>query len=87
MLDKLITFTLHQRVFVLAGVLVLLIFGVRALQDLPIEAFPDVQDVQVERMEKRLVELEKLVKSLQQTVTGLRQAVAEPLDADANMSS
>ncbi len=48
MLDKLITFTLHQRVFVLAGVLVLLIFGVRALQDLPIEAFPDVQDVQVE---------------------------------------
>jgi len=49
--------------------------------------YPQWQDVQVERMEKRLVELEKLVKSLQQTVTGLRQAVAEPLDTDANVSS
>jgi cobalt-zinc-cadmium resistance protein CzcA len=48
MLVKLITFALQQRVFVLAGALVLLIFGVRALGELPIEAFPDVQDVQVE---------------------------------------
>ncbi len=48
MLEKLITFSLQQRVFVLAGVLVLIIFGVRALDDLPIEAFPDVQDVQVQ---------------------------------------
>ena len=48
MLEKLITFALQQRVFVLAGVLVLIIFGLRALDDLPIEAFPDVQDVQVQ---------------------------------------
>ncbi len=48
MLEKLITFALQQRVFVLAGVLVLIVFGLRALDDLPIEAFPDVQDVQVQ---------------------------------------
>ncbi len=48
MLEKLITFSLQQRVFVLAGVLVLIVFGVRALDNLPIEAFPDVQDVQVQ---------------------------------------
>ncbi len=48
MLAKLITFALQQRVFVLAGALVLIIFGIRALDNLPIEAFPDVQDVQVQ---------------------------------------
>ncbi len=48
MLEKLITFALQQRVFVLAGSLVLLVFGWRALDNLPIEAFPDVQDVQVQ---------------------------------------
>ncbi len=48
MLVKLITFALQQRVFVLAGALVLIVFGVRALDNLPIEAFPDVQDVQVQ---------------------------------------
>ncbi len=48
MLAKLITFALQQRVFVLAGALVLVIFGLRALDNLPIEAFPDVQDVQVQ---------------------------------------
>lgn len=48
MLEKLITFALQQRVFVLAGSMVLLVFGWRALDNLPIEAFPDVQDVQVQ---------------------------------------
>jgi cobalt-zinc-cadmium resistance protein CzcA len=48
MLDRLITFSLQQRVFVLAGALVLLIVGWQALDELPIEAFPDVQDVQVQ---------------------------------------
>jgi cobalt-zinc-cadmium resistance protein CzcA len=48
MLDRLITFALQQRVFVLAGALVLLIAGWQALDELPIEAFPDVQDVQVQ---------------------------------------
>ena len=48
MLNKLITFALQQRVFVLAGAVVLLIAGWQALGNLPIEAFPDVQDVQVQ---------------------------------------
>ncbi len=48
MLEKLITFALQQRVFVLAGALALLIAGWRAIDNLPVEAFPDVQDVQVQ---------------------------------------
>jgi heavy metal efflux system protein len=48
MLEKLITFALQQRAFVLAGAVVLLVAGVRAIENLPVEAFPDVQDVQVQ---------------------------------------
>lgn len=48
MLEKLITFALQQRVFVLVGTLVLIIYGWMAVGNLPIEAFPDVQDVQVQ---------------------------------------
>lgn len=47
MLERLVTFALSQRVFVLAAVVVLIASGWYALQNLPIEAFPDVQDVQV----------------------------------------
>ncbi|CAG9932575.1 efflux RND transporter permease subunit [Candidatus Nitrotoga arctica] len=48
MLEKLITFALQQRMFVLAGTCVLMIAGWQAIENLPIEAFPDVQDVQVQ---------------------------------------
>ncbi len=48
MLSRLVTFALTQRVFVLLLAVALLAFGLRALDDLPIEAFPDVQDVQVQ---------------------------------------
>ncbi|WP_317202532.1 CusA/CzcA family heavy metal efflux RND transporter [Janthinobacterium sp.] len=48
MLSKLIDFVLAQRVFILILTAALAIFGYRALNDLPIEAFPDVQDVQVQ---------------------------------------
>jgi len=48
MLGKLITFALQQRVFVLAGAFLILIAGWQALETLPVEAFPDVQDVQVQ---------------------------------------
>ena len=48
MLVKLITFALQQRVFVLVGALVVLLAGWNAIGELPVEAFPDVQDVQVE---------------------------------------
>ena len=48
MLEKLITFSLQQRVFVLAGAVVILVAGWQAIENLPVEAFPDVQDVQVQ---------------------------------------
>ncbi len=48
MIDRLITFSLRQRVFVLVLTFALVAFGWVALQNLPIEAFPDVQDVQVQ---------------------------------------
>src|SRR3978361_1166916 len=48
MLDRLITFALQQRVFMLALALALSIARWYAWRNLPIEAFPDVQDVQVQ---------------------------------------
>src|SRR5450759_4087582 len=48
MLEKTITFALQHRVFVLAGAFVILITGWQAIENLPVEAFPDVQDVQVQ---------------------------------------
>ena len=47
MLDKLITFALQQRVFVMMVAVVVAIAGWFAVQNLPIEAFPDVEDVHV----------------------------------------
>ena len=47
MLKALITFSLQQRVFLLIGAVVLVIFGWFAVQNLPIESFPDVEDVHV----------------------------------------
>ena len=47
MLSKIITFALQQRMLVLVCTLAMAISGWYALQNLPIEAFPDVQDVQV----------------------------------------
>ena len=47
MLEKLITFSLQQRTFVLIATFILIIAGTVAVQNLPIEAFPDVEDVHV----------------------------------------
>ena len=47
MLEKLITFSLQQRTFVIIASFFLVIAGVIAVQNLPIEAFPDVEDVHV----------------------------------------
>jgi cobalt-zinc-cadmium resistance protein CzcA len=47
-LERFVTFALTQRVFVLVLTVALAGFGLRALDNLPIEAFPDVQDVQVQ---------------------------------------
>lgn len=48
MLQRLITFVLQQRLFVLLATAVLIVAGGYAITELPIEAFPDVQDVQVQ---------------------------------------
>ena len=48
MLERLIKFVITQRLFVLLAVGALAFFGLRAANNLPIEAFPDVQDVQVQ---------------------------------------
>lgn len=48
MLEKLITFALQQRVFVLIATAILVLAGSIAWTNLPIEASPDVQDVQVQ---------------------------------------
>jgi cobalt-zinc-cadmium resistance protein CzcA len=47
MFERAIGFAVRQRGFVLVMVLALAVAGVRAFLDLPIEAFPDVQDTQV----------------------------------------
>jgi heavy metal efflux system protein len=48
MLEAIIEWTLKNRNFVLLGVLVLAAFGLHAYLTLPIDAFPDVTNVQVE---------------------------------------
>lgn len=48
MLDRLVRFALQQRVFVVLAVIGLLLVGGYAVLNLPVEAFPDVQDVQVQ---------------------------------------
>ena len=48
MLNKFVRFVLAQPVFVLVMTLALAGFGIVAVMHLPIEAFPDVQDVQVQ---------------------------------------
>ena len=48
MLPGFATFVIRQRVFILVMALALAVVGLRALDDLPVEAFPDVQDVQVQ---------------------------------------
>ena len=47
-MDRLVRFALEQRVFVLLLTVALAALGAFALSNLPIEAFPDVQDVQVQ---------------------------------------
>jgi cobalt-zinc-cadmium resistance protein CzcA len=47
MIDRLIVFAMTQRMFILLLVAALIGFGGYAINNLPIEAFPDVQDIQV----------------------------------------
>ena len=65
MINRLIAFALRQRLIVLIGVLLLVIFGVYAFTKLPIDAFPDVTNIQVQVIAKAPgmspVEVEQLV--------------------------
>jgi len=47
-IDRLIEGSLHQRVLVLVGVLFLVVLGVWSVLRIPIDAFPDVTNIQVE---------------------------------------
>jgi len=47
MFDKFIQFVLHQRFLVILGTVILTVLGVIAWKNLPIDAFPDVTNVQV----------------------------------------
>ncbi|MGE5319923.1 MAG: efflux RND transporter permease subunit [Hyphomicrobiaceae bacterium] len=48
MFSRLSIFVIRQRLFILVMAVALAVVGVRALRNLPVEAFPDVQDVQVQ---------------------------------------
>ena len=48
MLERLINFSINQRAFIISAMIALIIGGWYAISNLPIEAFPDVQDVQVQ---------------------------------------
>lgn len=48
MLHRLIAFCLHQRVFIIGATLVMVVFGIVAFEHLPVQAFPDVQNVFVQ---------------------------------------
>jgi len=48
MLRPLIRFALRQRVLIVGATVLLVVLGVRAFNDLPVEAFPDVEDVHVQ---------------------------------------
>ncbi|MBC7501201.1 MAG: efflux RND transporter permease subunit, partial [Herminiimonas sp.] len=48
MFIRLVDFVLTQRLFIWILTVALALLGFRALVNLPIEAFPDVQDVQVQ---------------------------------------
>jgi cobalt-zinc-cadmium resistance protein CzcA len=47
MLNRIINFSLNQKLFVGLGLLVFIVAGIFSFKNLPVEAFPDVTDIQV----------------------------------------
>ena len=47
MLSRIIRFSLDQKLFISLGLLILILMGSFAFKNLPVEAFPDVSDIQV----------------------------------------
>lgn len=48
MVRKIVRFALRQRLLILGATALLIVMGIRAFNDLPVEAFPDVEDVHVQ---------------------------------------
>ena len=48
MINRILEFSVRQRMLVVLGAIALAIFGILALQRIPIDAFPDVTTVQVQ---------------------------------------
>ena len=65
MIEKLIIFALEQRLLIIIGVILLAVFGIYSFQRLPIDAFPDVTNIQVvviaESPGRSPIEVEKFV--------------------------
>ena len=65
MISKLISFTLRQRLLILIGIGLLVVFGAYSFIKIPIDAFPDVTNVQVQIITETPgmspVEVEKLI--------------------------
>ncbi|MEK7851082.1 MAG: efflux RND transporter permease subunit, partial [Deltaproteobacteria bacterium] len=65
MIDKLIAFALRQRLLIVIAVFILVVFGVYAFKKLPIDAFPDVTNIQVQIISeapgRSPVEVEKFI--------------------------
>jgi len=76
MIDKIITFALQQRFLVLTFTLLLIGLGVYSAKNLPIDAFPDVTNIQVQIITEAEgmapTEVEKLVSfPIEVTMTGI----------------
>ncbi|MGH8003382.1 MAG: efflux RND transporter permease subunit, partial [Limisphaerales bacterium] len=65
MLNRLVTFALKERLLIIIGTLFLAVFGIYSFQKLPIDAFPDVTNIQVQIITEAPgmspIEVEKLV--------------------------
>lgn len=65
MLEKIVSFCLRQKFIIIFGVLVLVVLGMYSFQRLPIDAFPDVTNIQVQVISRAEgfspLEVEKLV--------------------------
>lgn len=74
MLNNIITFALQQRIFVLVAAIMLVAGGWRAFQELPVEAFPDVQDVQVQ----------VITQALGQAPEEIERTISLPIEREMN---
>lgn len=74
MLNNIITFALQQRIFVLVATVVLICDGWYAFQRLPVEAFPDVQDVQVQ----------VITQALGQAPAEIERTITLPIEREMN---